>query len=220
MFENTFGIGTKMMEPDNFEASEALSEHYQELLEYTERKLGRRDMACDLLHDVFVSIRKNEEDGQGYTPDGSKYVENYGVINWIKARICLYAKNCRYMGVNKKEISVGLDNDGDEEEGEHDEARKAYYSAQSASEIELVELRESIPEKLEYLVSLDGVNGVSFSYILTHIQELAKIAGDSSVFEAIRKVGSDACEELYDVLSFAVADPEGYDDILAASSIA
>lgn len=218
--ENLFGISSTPREPDNFEASEALAKHYGELLEYTRVKLGRDDTACDLLHDVWESLVRNEQNGEGYNPDGSKYVENYGVMDWIKARICRYAKSPKYQGVNKNEVCVGMECDDDGDKVVGDSIKMAYYEAASYDDIETLELAASVAEEFEYLVSLDGVNGVQFSYILTHIEELASVKADSGVFEAIRRVGTDAMECLEDVLSFAGKDRDGYMRLVAASSVA
>lgn len=218
MLENTFGLSSTPMEPDNFVASQAIADHYSELIEYAERKLGRADTAGDLVHDVWESIVQSENDGEGYRPDGSRFIENYGVMDWVKARIRLYAKNAKYKGVSKHEVTVGMDTE--EEDGTVDAVKRAYFNAGVLDDTESIELAASVAEELEYLVSLDGVNGVQFSYIVTHIKELAGMDVDKSVFDAIRAVGGDALECLKDVLCFSQSNPHGFQQVLAASSIA
>ena len=219
MMENTFGISSTPKEPNNFIGSQTLADHYQELMDYAERKLGRTDTAGDLLHDVWESIVKNEQDGEGYRPDGSRFIENYGVMDWIKARICLYAKNAKYKGVTAHEVTVGMD-DEEDETGTVDAVKRAYFNAGTMDDVDSIELAASVAEELEYLVSLDGINGVQFSYIVTHIQDLATMDVDKSVFDAIRAVGTDALECLKDVLQFSSHNPEAFQRVLAQSSVA
>lgn len=216
---NVYGVRNHMQEPENFEASEFIADHYQNLVDYAIKVLGSDQFAVDLVNDVYISVRNSENNGEGHNPDGSRYVEDYSVSQWVKSRICRYAMNQKYHGVNKNEVTVGMEMPSDSEDGVS-AVQRAYFCAPSADEIEDIELAVSVQEEVEYLFGFEGANGVSIKWVLSHVAELMEHKVDNSVFDSIRNLGSDVLEAIQDVLTFAMRNPDQYDSLLATVAAA
>lgn len=77
----------------NSMASDYIAEHYNSLVEYA-RKLGIKSKSEDLIMDVYIATKKNENNGKSY--DVSYNGEFTSVKEFILKRIKGYSKNSKY----------------------------------------------------------------------------------------------------------------------------
>lgn len=98
------GIRAKLFETDiNREASDYIIEHYDKLIEYIQTQKVV-DKASDLLHDVYLAVKEDEDNGEGYDinygfddeqgSDGVRHIISVG--QFVYGRIKLYCKNIKY----------------------------------------------------------------------------------------------------------------------------
>lgn len=111
-------FSARIIEPDiNREASKFIQDNYTELLTYI-NKQGIIDKASDLLHDVYISVQEDEDNGEGYDStygleEGTEFDPQnkskvISVSKFIYGRVKMYCKNVKYSSsfVEKSRIKV------------------------------------------------------------------------------------------------------------------
>ena len=215
---NRLGISNVMCEPDNFAGTTYITEHYEELLNYATKLLGGNQYAGDLLNDVYISIKRNEDNGEGWDPNKSKFKEFYTAAQWVKSRMVRYSKNEAYHSNGREEVTVGMVGDEEaEEDSAYSAIQQAYANAASYDDLELIELEESVMEELKYLINFESDNGVSFRGLFQIIQDGGIENIDTRILDGIKNMGEDIMEALHDILSFAVQSKERFDVMLQAA---
>lgn len=90
-----FNLEVAFKEPTtNREASEFITNNYNELVGQVVRMGVHKDMAYDVVADVFMSVVKAEENGEGF--DSNYQGENRDIEQFVYGRLKGYSKNQKY----------------------------------------------------------------------------------------------------------------------------
>lgn len=213
-----YGITNSLKEVNDHTASQFVADNY-ELLVLNASKMGVDPHKCnDIVHDVFMSILKAEENGEGYDMNKGKVSGFITVDQFVFGRLKGYSRNTKYQRDNAsgEEISASsTSSDVMELSG----AQMAYEMAPSYDEIESIEIEMSIPEELSYILSFQSQMSMDIRFVLKNISKLARMDFDVSIMGELRKAiakNQDFAEALTDVVKFAGVNPSKYDMLVAA----
>lgn len=198
------------------EASNYIKDHYDHIVS-TAKKMVPEQSAIDLVHDVYMSIVRDEDNGEGYhiNYDG-KFNRSCGIITveqFVFGRMKGYSLNERYRNTNSVEISASSNGDTDDMTGE----QLSYENAASYDSIELIDIEVSLREELEYLMTFN--NKINIKFLLKNIYKISKSKFDISFMSDITmlvKRNKEFADSLATVVKFAVQAPSKYERILAS----
>ena len=209
-----FGVTNVMMDVVSTEASSYVGEHYNELV-LNAKKMGIDEHMChDIVHDVYMSLKRSEENGDGYDICKGKKGECISLEQFVYGRLKGYSKNEKYHVMD----GMGMEVSASPTTTELDDMngyQKAYANAKSFDDIELLEEEVSIPEEINYLLSFEGKVNVRF--IIKNIAKLARMDFDVSLLNDIKKMVSkepDFAEALSSVVKYAGSFPSKYDELV------
>lgn len=177
----------KMMDNSNNIASSYIESNYTEIYENIVRNfVFDRDIAGDLLADVYMSIKKLEANGSGYDSSMGKHSDNIQVEEFIYSRIKLYAKNERYnKRMVKREVPASSTTD---ELSEMTPEQVKLAMASSYDNIDELEDKLDLLDNIEYLCSFEEVQGIKIVNLINSLSvlnnNLSKI--DKSIFRGIQ----------------------------------
>lgn len=219
-----YGINNKLLEPaTNTLASDYMADHYSEILSATARMYGVDPAKVeDLVHDVYISIITGEQNGDCF--DMNKGNNGDGIISveeFVYGRIKGYTLNKRYKFSKNSDHEVSASSSGEDQE-DLVGVQRAYESAASYDDIELVETMASMPEEIEFLLNFSSNIGVNIRFFLQNIHDIARMSFDASLFSEIRKASNDNEEfmtAIQSVVAFAGTHPAEYDEMLAGCAI-
>lgn len=100
----TLGLEAKVIELDtNSEASDYIMSNYNELIKFIRSNNIKEEKANDLLHDVYISIVDDENNGEAFDMEYGTNHDKTGkehrlmeIKQFVHGRIKLYAKNKKY----------------------------------------------------------------------------------------------------------------------------
>lgn len=180
-------------------ASTYMSENMNSLIKYINKlKVTSPE---DLFQDVFLSILKSEEKGEGYN-------QEYGdgtitVAQFVYGRIERYAKNKKFSD-NKCEVAASTSS---EEVEDMDSFQKAFAMASVSDTTDDVDEYLSIRDELEYCVSICDFYNINIRHIVRNMQEIVG-AGAKALKVAVANISDivgkdrDFGEVLWSVLNF------------------
>lgn len=204
------------LENDSREASNYIKEHYNEMVACA-RKMVNENCAVDLVHDVYMSIIKDENNGKGYNMNyDGKFNRSCGVITveqFVYGRMKGYSLNERYRNMNSMEIAASATCDTED----MNNVQLAYENATSYDAIELLDIEVSLREELEYLMTYSSK--VNIKFLLKNIFKVSRLKFDisfmSDISELVKK-NKEFAESLATVLKFAGQAPAKYESILSS----
>lgn len=213
-----YGITNSLKEVGDHIASQFVTDNY-ELLVLNAAKMGVDPHKCnDIVHDVYLSLFKAEENGEGYDANKGKKSDFITVDQFVFGRLKGYSRNAKYQkdSANSEEISASsTSSDVTELSG----AQMAYEMAPSYDEIESIEIEMSIPEEIKYLLSFQSQLTMDIKFVLKNISKLARMDFEISIMGELRKAitsNADFAEALTDVVKFAGVHPAKYDTLVAS----
>lgn len=218
----------------NREASRFIEDNYNKLVHYI---IGRGvvSRAEDLLHDVYISCLKHENDGEGY--DSSKGIT---VAQMVYNKIKKYCENKRYrsdisevqcVNVNGNKIVVsticasGTDDNSDDADSNMTSIQRAYMNAADIDNLEDAEDAADLKEDIDFCIDIAGVRGVDILSVLKNISKLATLCvGASNVYsvsgiDKLCKLGEEHDEFLStfsSIVKFSGKNPELYNKVIAS----
>lgn len=212
-----YGISNTMMEVVDHDATAYVAEHYQQLVTNSLKMGVDPSKANDLVHDVYLSLDKAENNGDGYNM-------NYGikgaiitVEQFVYGRLKRYSLNKRYKtpSGNPNEISASSTSS---ELSELNSAQVAYETAQSVDDIEAIENKLSVEEEAQYILTFQKQVNMDLRWFLKNIQLMATMEFDTSLLGELRGLiaDSDFADALKSVVKFAGTNKADYDAMAMA----
>lgn len=171
--------------------------------------------AKDLVMDMYISMDKRERNGEGYSPDQGKHVDNISVKQFVLGTARLYAKNEKYRN-SSVEISASSSNDDDIESLSG--AQKAYMLATAENYDEFSEIDESLMDmrdEVDYVINFTN----KFS-VLALIENWSRIANgkvSEIVLKPVKKLimeNEEFAESFKRVVEFSLKDRESFNRIV------
>lgn len=210
------GMKNQLTDVSNNIATTYVEEHYDEII-VTALKMGIADeKAQDMVHDVYLSLVRAEENGEGYRIDAKDSGEAITVEQFIYGRLKGYSKNIRYAKGKYNKYEIPASGDSDTKDERIIAIKQAYENATDVNEIEEVDMRMTVMAQVEYIREFDNC-GLNMGFVLEHIAELARAPVGTSLFEGVsRKVRKDRrfAEALTDIFRFAGRHPDDYQAML------
>lgn len=212
----------------NREASTYITENYYQILRNIRSFPGvEPSKAGDLLQDVFISIYRSEENGDGF--DMAYNGSNMTVENYVYGRIKGYAKNDRYHSAfsernnkcsEERKVEIMSASISTEEDMEHmNSFQKAYANAASDNcDLDNCELQASLRSNIEFCRGFSELVGFDMLNLFKNL-DLFSSNFDTSLFDKLRRVAAmhdQFAEALRDCLEAAKSDRYSYNQILAA----
>lgn len=200
----------------NTVASEFITDNYEQLVKSALKMGVDPEKANDIVHDVFVSILKSEDNGFGYDISKGNKSDVISVEHFVFGRLKLYSKNVKYRKSNLNDHEI-CSSSSSTELDTMNFAQRAYETASSYDEIEKIDASLSIAEEIEYLISFESQLGLNIRFFLSNIKEIANQEVDNSVFCGFKKLiqNADAKEALASVFSFSRQYPDQFTAIIA-----
>lgn len=169
------------LEPEiNKEASRYIENNFDNLVKYA-MKLGVHK-AEDLVQDVCVSIIQAEYDGAGYNMNNKVDGGCILVSQFVRGRIKGYSKNVKYRtdviearnnkGVGGKVRVRASDFNDTLEIEELNAFQKAYALAGSYDDIEEIDDRLSVIDKINYCMEFDDITNIKIVELFKNIDKL------------------------------------------------
>lgn len=236
--EKTFGslICSKLVEPEvNHVASEYFTEHYNEIKRQASKMVGVDPSKVeDLVNDVYESILRGENEGNGYDIDHSHEGSIITVADFVYGRLKLYSKNRRYAAegcdrhvstkrVNNQVVTtVDFDvayasPDNSRDLDEMTGIQRAYANASCIDDdIELINDTVSLRQDIEFCLDFSSVVGMNFLNLFKNI-DMFTANMDSSIFDNLReqlKYHDELSDALYSVLSSAANHRAVFDAVV------
>ncbi len=201
----------------NTVASDFISNNYEEMVRAALKMGVDPSKANDIVHDVYVSLRKNEENGEGYDISKGHKAETISVEQFVYGRLKLYSKNIKYRSNTEKSAEVCASSTTSNVD-EMSTAQRAYESASSYDQIAALDDRLSISEELEYVLSFESSLKINLRYIFKELRNIANSKVDNSVFDTVRKMCStDEIKEAFtSIVMFSKSNPDEYDNLVMA----
>lgn len=213
-----YGITNKMLEPEiNHLATEFIERNYDELVK-TARKMGVKEHLChDIVHDVYVSMLKSENNGEGYDPNKGRKSDYISLEEFVYGRLKSYSRNKKYKWNNPSKLPEVAACSSTNNIDEMTDYQKAYEMASTYDDIEAIDMDLSISEELEYCLTFASSLKLNIRYLLKHLAEIAKIDIDTSIFNQIRTACKDNefMEALKSLLQYAIKYPEKYNALVS-----
>lgn len=202
------GLANKVMDINNKVASNFVMDHYSEMVAAALRFGASEDCCNDAVHDVYLSLKKSEENGEGW---GTVTVKGnvIPVEAFVFSRLKKYCINPKYRGkFNKNEESVSPVPVDSESVREMSDVERVYSSACSYDDIESIELELSVSEELEYLLQFEGMK-----YIVKNLYELATRNYERSLMDGVKALmikNEEFAEAFKSVVAFAANNSDKY----------
>lgn len=215
---------------DRTMASDWLTEHYQKAWLVNQvkgfLKASHNDpaRAYDVINDVYVSLIKKEQIGEGYDSDD----ETYSVSQFVIGRLRLFSKNAMY-GSNASQVASG--NQGtyfkvvpasfDHESDTMDAFQLAYaYAKDYDDAIETVEDELSLKAQIQYCENFGEEHhlGINLRRLLKNLHLLSMPNIDPRYFEKLKdalRVNEDFADAFRSVVDFYQKHRDRYDIIIA-----
>lgn len=197
MLKEIYGAKVAIMEPEiNHEASEFLVNNYEEMFVQAKKMGITEDKAFDLVHDVYVSLVKGENNGEGYDSSHGGDGSSISVAQFVYGRMKKYAKNAKYRtdivqklaGSQKGQAyscdiiaSSSLTDDLDA----MDSFQKAFAMAGTYDDLETIEDELSVKELMEYCVGFDSIVGIRMDMLFKNMSILRNPDIDKSFFSKL-----------------------------------
>lgn len=174
-FGRVYGVNNLIVEDDNTEFTDYVTENFERLIKYASRLNIDVSKAQDLISDVWISYKNNEENGKGFDMSkGHSLIQT--VEESVKARIKCYAKNVRYHRAtsNSTEVLAHFTDDT-----EDDGPQSKYTAMASCEDIQgvLFEEEYDLEESMAYFVCCTSKCKISGLTLLEKIDLLASNAG-------------------------------------------
>lgn len=211
----------------NREASQYITDNYDEILRQIPKLGVCEEKAVDLLNDVFVSIIEAENEGNGYDINRANDGDCILVSQFVYGRLKRYAMNTRYRTdvVEKKlnkdktvKVEVMSSSYSGNDYDTLDSFQKAYATAGSFDDIEAVEDTLSITERIDFCIDFDYVVGMSMLALFKNIESLGQEDICKSVFEPLKdalKIHDEFAEAFKNVVEYAMTHKARFESILA-----
>lgn len=220
----------QLSEPEiNHEATEYFAENYRYIMNQAKKMNGVDPSKVeDLVQDVFMSLLKAENNGEGYSTEHlNKEGTSFTVKEFVFGRLKQYSKNRKYtqnysyQHKNKSgetvydEVSASCSDERDLDSMDADQ--KAYALASAPDEISSMEDLLSIKSDIQLCCDFNEVFGFDFMNLFRNIDIFKSTEFDSQIFsdlgEKLRyhdEVGS----AFYSVLEYSMTYPQIFQDIL------
>lgn len=227
------GMKNTMLEPEvNTMATDFVINHYEDLVTAARKMCVATDMCNDIVHDVYVSLLKSEQNGEGYNPNKGNVGLYISLEEFVYGRLKKYSLNKKYRVQNGKdnvkeyeqilkgnksaimEIPSSCQTEDIEDMAFY---QKAYVSAASYDDLEKVELELSVGEELEYCLTFENQLNMNLRYFLKNISKIASMSIEVSVFQELRKLAnnSDFIEAIKTLIEYAKDSPEKYEALVS-----
>jgi|LSQX01.2.fsa_nt_gb hypothetical protein len=216
-----YGIPNRILEPEiNRLATTFVEENYERLVTQA-RKMGRKmgvnpELCYDIVHDVYVSLQRSENNGEGYDPNKGRKSDYISLEEFVYGRLKSYSRNEKYK-LNPSKLPEVAACSSTNDIDEMTDYQKAYEMASTYDDIEAIDMDLSISEELEYCLTFASSLKLNIRYLLKHLAEIAKIDIDTSIFNQIRTACKDNefMEALKSLLQYAIKYPEKYDALVS-----
>lgn len=211
-----YGAGCEMIDYEiNREASEYMVDHYDELVRQVKKMGISEERAYDLVHDVYVSIVRAENDGEGYDMSKGKTGNIIAVHEFIYGRLKRYSLNEKYTLIGSyTDIPASTTSD---DYDRLDNFQKAYATAGEYDEIESIEDSLSIAEEIEYCIGFENIIGLNMRALLKNLNILNDKNIDKSLFNNLRqatKIHDEFGEAFQHIINFAASNTAEFNRIL------
>lgn len=212
----------------NREASNFISEHYNELVQKAKEMGVDASKAEDIVQDVTVSILRAEEIGEGYDmTKGNQGDSIISVRQFIFGRLKGYSKNKEYRKPTEGSIAKPDGNGyyineipSSESSSDLDKlsaCQKAYSLAADYDTLSDVEDMQAFEEELDYILQFDRAFDNRLSAFLKNIEyfkENIESVGIGGLLDKVRDFGFDFKEAFTNVVKFSSINYQVYSDCL------
>lgn len=211
------GLKNKLRDKSNNIATSYIENHYQEMIAAALKMGISEDKAEDLVHDVYISLIRSEDNGDGYTIRKKENGTVITVEQFVYGRLKGYSKNIRYKNGRFNNFEIPASNNGHRQE-ELNSIQLAYENTSTGTdEIEESDLRISVLSQIEYLKKFTEC-GVNMNFVLHHLRELSYSSVDLTLFEAVKIIvrnNKQFADALSDTFKFAGRCPDQYNMMLS-----
>ena len=215
------GITIGVLEVENRKASAFMEkeENYNEMLKVASCMKGVDfTKATDLVHDVYMSILKDEENGEGFEEVRDGVLRD--VAEFVYGRLKGYSKNAKYR-VSAVETEVPACGAYSDDDGnlaictmEQYEYAMAYYY----DDLEAVEERLAFSEELNYFMTFQNQVHIDLKMFLQNIGKFAEMQYDKTILADIKNLlyrSADFAEAIKSVLKMYACDKKAYERAVA-----
>lgn len=228
--KNFEGMEVMFIEPDvNREASTYLAKNwdkvYQNLVKW---QWVPEQSVHDLMSDVWLSIKKAEDMGDGFDVSYSNEGDAITVEQFVYGRMKGYSRNDRYhpgeferrktkKAENRVSISLASCSD-DTDLDALSSIQKAYALASTADDTEAVDLELSLRSNILYCMNYNEHIGFNILNLFKNIDMFGKSGFNNSIFDKLRstaKAYKDFGEALQEVLTCS-AECSSFEAVLAS----
>lgn len=195
---NFAGMEAKFIEPEvNNEASHFLETHMDEVKKQVMKMGVHIDMVTPLIHDVWISLRTDELNGNGYSISHSNEGDVITVEGFVYGRIKGYTRNSKYrVDASEKHHSkdqtkcvevVSASADDVTDLDKLNSFQRAYAMAASHDDIEDVDAEISLRSNIEFCMDFDEVAGFSMLKFFKNIDSIASVGFSNSLFDKLKE---------------------------------
>lgn len=175
-FGTVYGVGSSLKDCENTEFTDYVSENYKRLVEYAEHLNIDTTKAVDLINDVWLSYKLNEESGKCFDMSmGHRVIQS--IEESVHGRIKRTARNPKYYRAtnNTTEVLAHFTDDT-----EDDEIQNAYTAMASCEDVrhDVVEDECDLQDSMAYFISCTNKCRVTGLTILEKIEVLVNNAGE------------------------------------------
>lgn len=212
------GINMKIFDVEtNNLASEYVADNFQNLQQRAIKWGISEQNAHDLMMDVYIRLRKKEENGNSFDIFGGKHQDIMTIKTYVVSMMKGYSKNAKYRG-NTKEIFVNPIVETDDDEV-MTLAEKAYMYAEATDYNEIDAVDESLfdmRDEMDYVISF--TDKINIKAILKNWSALANNKLDLSILKPLRmiiKANDEFAESFLRVIKFREENRVEFDRLLA-----
>lgn len=216
---------TKLFElEEDTQLTDFISSNYERLVREA-IKFVDRDMCENLVHDMYISLRNREKNGNGFRfmvgKRGDVLTVNQCIFGYMKAA----SKNVKYQKVTEtadsngraKEIPCSVN--GGEDYDTLTICQKTYASMASIDDLEMTEEQYDLVENMSYLVSYEFSNPFKYS-VMSVLSKVMKLLHDNAVtndileafksMNAFENANDEFKEAFRSVVTAGIADNRAY----------
>lgn len=217
MFGTLYGVNNEMMDTLNKVATEFVEENYDQLVKVAGYMGVDPEKVHDIVHDVYVSLRNSEDNGEGYDETCGNKDGCISVSEFVYGRMKKYAMNKKYKSNSFSSTEVSASSNG-EDVRDMNAAQVVLSTAQAYDPIASLDEDMSICEEIEALVTFASNTSLNIRFILKNISSLANMDFDVSLLSDLRAfLKNEEHSELFtSVVTYAGINPVKYRDLVAS----
>ena len=216
MFGTMYGVDNVLRDITNTIATDFVVENYDNMVKTAYSMNVAPDKVHDIVHDVYMSLRRSEENGDGYDETRGANDGCISVAEFVYGRLKGYAYNTKYSASATYKTEVSASCSGDEMR-DMDAAQAALYTAATYDPTSELDEELAIAEEIEALVTFASGTELNIKFILKNISYLANTDFDISLLNNLRTFlkNEEHAELFTSVVTYAGKNPVHYNELVS-----